>query len=213
MKTTSMNNVHKNIEKYYTRKIEKYGATPKGVDWNGEKSQIIRFEQLSKIIESEKFTIADVGCGYGKYSEYLRENYENYIYKGYDLSNEMIANAKKLYKNSNEEFICISNLDKKIVTDYTIASGIFSVKMQHEESQWLSYIIETLNEMNNKTVNGFSFNMLTMYSDKECMKDNLYYADPLFIFDYCKKNFSRNVSLIHDYDLYEFTILVKKGEV
>ena len=32
----------------------------------------------------------------------------------------------------------------------------------------------------------------------------------LFIFDYCKKNFAKNIRLMHDYDLYEFTILVKK---
>jgi hypothetical protein len=52
--------------------------------------------------------------------------------------------------------------------------------------------------------------MLTKYSEKEFMRDNLYYADPLFIFDYCKKNFAKNIRLMHDYDLYEFTILVKK---
>ena len=40
--------------------------------------------------------------------------------------------------------------------------------------------------------------------------DDLYYADPLFFFDYCKNYFSEKITLIHDYDLYEFTILVKK---
>jgi len=52
--------------------------------------------------------------------------------------------------------------------------------------------------------------MLTKYSDREYMKEYLYYADPLFIFDYCKRNFSKKVALIHDYELYEFTILVRK---
>jgi hypothetical protein len=42
------------------------------------------------------------------------------------------------------------------------------------------------------------------------MRDDLYYADPLFFFDYCKTRFSRFVTLIHDYPLYEFTILVRK---
>ena len=42
------------------------------------------------------------------------------------------------------------------------------------------------------------------------MQDNLYYADSLFIFDFCKREFEKNISLIHDYDLYEFTILVTK---
>jgi len=96
------------------------------------------------------------------------------------------------------------------VSDYSIASGIFSVKMQHSNKDWLSYISETLVKINEKTTNGFAFNMLSKYSDKEFMRDNLYYADPLFIFDFCKKNFAKNISLIHDYDLYEFTMLVTK---
>jgi hypothetical protein len=32
----------------------------------------------------------------------------------------------------------------------------------------------------------------------------------MVIFDICKRKFSRNVALLHDYGLYEFTILVRK---
>ncbi|HIP14832.1 MAG TPA: class I SAM-dependent methyltransferase [Sulfurimonas autotrophica] len=206
-----MNNVYSKIEAYYTNKIIVYGATPKGVDWNGEKSQVLRFEQLSKIIINDEFTLADIGCGYGKYCEYLESNFKNYDYTGYDLSGEMIKNAKQLYaKKANVEFVNIQDLTQIKEIDYSLASGIFSVKMQHNEAEWLSYIVETLEQINQKSKKGFSFNMLTKYSDKEYMKDNLYYADPLFFFDYCKRNFSRNISLNHDYDLYEFTILVRK---
>ncbi|MBM3138043.1 MAG: class I SAM-dependent methyltransferase, partial [Chloroflexi bacterium] len=30
------------------------------------------------------------------------------------------------------------------------------------------------------------------------------------LFDYCKVNFSKNVALLHDYKLYDFTIIVRK---
>jgi hypothetical protein len=96
------------------------------------------------------------------------------------------------------------------LSDYTVASGIFNVMMGHTESQWLAYILSTLDEMNNKSKSGFSFNLLTKYSDQEHMKKNLYYADPCFLFDYCKRNYSKNIALLHDYDLYEFTIHVVK---
>ena len=64
--------------------------------------------------------------------------------------------------------------------------------------------------MDRASQKGFAFNMLTIYSDKEYMKDNLYYSDPLFFFDFCKRNFSKNVALLHDYYEYDFTILVRK---
>ena len=34
--------------------------------------------------------------------------------------------------------------------------------------------------------------------------------DDNFYFDYCKKNFSENITLINNYNLFDFTILVKK---
>ncbi len=200
-----------NINHYYTDKIKIYGATPKGVDWNGEESQFVRFEQLSKIINKDIFSINDIGCGYGKYFEYLQNRFLNFNYYGFDLSQEMIKNAKSLYSNKGGGFMQVDNLKNIEKADYSVASGIFSVKMEHNESEWLSYILATLEEMNEKSIKGFSFNMLTKYSEKEYMRDNLYYADPLFIFDYCKRNFSKQVALLHDYGLYEFTILVKKN--
>jgi len=42
------------------------------------------------------------------------------------------------------------------------------------------------------------------------MRPDLYYADPLFLFDFCKQNFSKNVALLHDYRLYDFTLIVRK---
>ncbi len=64
--------------------------------------------------------------------------------------------------------------------------------------------------MNRFSRKGFAFNCLTSYSDKERMREDLYYSDPCFLFDYCKRHFSKNVALLHDYGLYEFTVLVRK---
>lgn len=201
------------IQKYYTKKILQYGILPKGVDWKDEYSQFVRFEQLLKIVDNQSnFTINDLGCGYGKLYEYMTNSkYKISNYFGYDLSEEMIVRALELYsKNSNAYFQKINHPNEMSEADITIASGIFNVKMHYKESEWIDYIKNTLNTMNLKSKDGFSFNILTKYSDKEFMKDYLYYADPCCFFDYCKCNFSKNVSLLHDYKLYEFTILVRK---
>lgn len=54
--------------------------------------------------------------------------------------------------------------------------------------------------------------MLTKYSDEERMAErpDLFYGDPLFYFDYCKRNQSRDVALLHEHGLYDFTILIRK---
>lgn len=209
-----MNFILKTVNNYYTQKILEHGANHLGVDWKSQESQIIRFEQISRIIETDFFTINDYGCGYGGFYDFLVQNkYKISAFNGYDISEEMIGNAKKSHVGiDNAHFYKLKLADnhKMVLSDYTVSSGIFNLKFDFKESIWLAYILQTLDLMDRCSEHAFSFNLLTKYSDKEFMKPHLYYADPAFFFDYCKKNYSKNVALLHDYNLYEFTILVRK---
>lgn len=201
-------NIKTCVASYYSQKLEMYGNTPQGVDWNSVESQELRFKQLLKVCnEKEGFSINDLGCGFGSLYDFMSLNYGGFEYFGYDVSENMINEAKRLHKYNNCKFFVGDNLTK---SSYSVASGIFNVKLDKYYDEWTNYVIETINNMNEFSTKGFSFNILTKYSDKEFMKDYLYYADPCFFFDYCKRNFSRNVALLHDYQLYEFTILVRK---
>jgi len=206
------NEILTTVGKYYSSRIIKHGPTPAGVDWNGQESQLLRFELLCGLIRGKDVvSINDFGCGYGKLADFLTEKFPNIRYFGYDLSQQMIDSAvQQNYALSDVSFIKINLPHEMFSSDYTVASGIFNVKMEYSEDQWLSYILSTLDVMNEKSRLGFAFNLLTKYSDSDYMKNKLYYADPCFLFDYCKRNYSKNVALLHDYDLYEFTIRVLK---
>ncbi len=199
------------VSDYYADKLKKFGTTAQGVDWNSEESQVLRFQQLCKLLpegRDKKFTVLDYGCGYGAMLTFLLGHYPEIKFVGYDISEEMIQVSKKLFPSKNTNWIW--NEADLLPVDYAIASGIFNVKMDFLESDWLAYVLRTLHTIDRLTLKGFSFNVLTSYSDKEYMKDNLFYADPNFIFDYCKKKFSKHVALLHDYPLYEFSIIVRK---
>jgi SAM-dependent methyltransferase len=195
------------VNQYYTQKLDTYGVSPKGVDWKDEQSQQIRLQQLLRIIRKESFSINDLGCGYGALLDVLSGTKENLNYIGYDLSAKMIEEAKLKYPDS--DFRCIDQSTEMVLADYTIASGIFNVKLEFNNEEWLKYVLQTIETMVSKSKAGCAFNILTKYSDREYMRDYLYYADPCYIFNFCKEHFSRNVALLHDYDLYEFTILIK----
>lgn len=201
--------IKNDINNYYSKKIKEFGMTPQGVDWNSDFSQELRFAQLVRVFENkDKFSINDYGCGFGSLKKYLDENGYVCRYSGYDVSPEMIEAANKVFGNAKDcQFVCDDNLQ---MADYTVASGIFNVKMEYENNIWDQYLFSVLNKMNLSSKKGFSFNVLTKYSDESYVKDYLYYADPCRMFDYCKMNFSRNVALLHDYNLYEFTIIVRK---
>jgi SAM-dependent methyltransferase len=198
------------VECYYSEKIAVHGATARGVDWNSPDSQRLRFVQLLKLTDhSQPFTINDYGCGYGALADYLKGEGYAFQYWGFDISPRMIAKAAELHAGMRE-LTFVSKKDNLNEADYTVASGIFNVKLRAASTEWESYVLRTLETISRLSKRGFAFNVLTKYSDPELRRPDLYYADPLFFFDYCKTKFSRFVSLIHDYPLYEFTILVRK---
>lgn len=204
-----MNKIINQVSNYYTSKIKEFGPIPQGVDWNSAETQELRFEVLSNLIpKQEHFSILDFGCGFGSMLDYFNAKYDSFEYIGFDVAEEMIVAAlNKFPEQENAQWTTSLPVKK---TDYVIASGIFNVKLQNTNEDWLTYILETLKRIDEICVKGFSFNVLTKYSDAEYMKEYLYYADPSLLFDYCKKNFSKNVALLHDYNLYEFSIIVRK---
>lgn len=199
------------VSDYYTNKLLNYGATPQGVDWNGPTSQYMRFQQLCRIIDDKekKFTINDLGCGYGGLLDYLSPIYPDFSYIGIDVSEEMIKSANLLHKdNASARFIAASEPDS--ISDFSVASGVFNVRLEIGDLEWLDYIEHNLDILNRMSLRGFAFNCLTSYSDDEKKRNYLYYADPCKLFDICKKKYSLQVALLHDYGLYEFTIVVRK---
>lgn len=198
------------VAEYYTTKLAEHGETPRGVDWNGEEGQTLRFEQLCKIIDTaNNFSINDLGCGYGALYDFLSIKNERFSYSGVDVSDSMIRAAEQRYKEQPQaRFVLSSEPDQ--IADFGVASGIFNVRMGRSDDEWRSYLEATLDVLDRTSRVGFAFNCLTSYSDKDKMRDYLYYADPCVLFDLCKRRYSRNVALFHDYGLYEFTILVRK---
>ena len=198
------------VASYYAEKLTQHGLTPKGVVWNTEDGQLLRFKQLCKIISLDSvFSINDLGCGYGALFDYLVRHYTQFHYIGVDVCETMIEQAqKRLSQYSQVQFVCAHHPNN--LADYSIASGIFNVKLGHSDKEWQTYFYDNLHLLNQVSLKGFSFNCLTSYSDQDKMSAKLFYPNPGVIFDYCKQNFSRNVALLHDYDLYEFTILVRK---
>jgi|DewCreStandDraft_4_1066084.scaffolds.fasta_scaffold00531_50 SAM-dependent methyltransferase len=208
----SLDETLRKLNDYFASKLDQFGATPKGVDYNGPEAQAVRFEQLVKVIDpSRPFTVLDYGCGYGAMFDFLHAKGWQFEYWGVDIIEKMVLAGREAHKDfPNAHF----TVDENEVpgADYLLAGAIFNIKMDASYEDWRDFTLRTLQTMNRLCAKGFSFNMLTKYSDPERMaqRPDLYYGDPLFYFDYCKRNFARNVALLHDYGLYDFTILVRK---
>lgn len=198
----------KSISRYYSKKIVEHGPNNLGVDWKSENEQRLRFYQLLKVVGDKNDSLLDYGCGYAALAQHMRNSGYTGNYYGFDISIQMLKTAAKEQSGLNRISL-ISDLDSLDSVDYAVASGIFNVKGKVSNKRWKQYMLNTLEIMHKKAIKGFSFNVITNYVDREKRTD-LFYADPLYWFDHCKRNYSQNVALLHDYDLFEFTILVKK---
>lgn len=207
----SFDTILERVRRYYDEKIDICGATPWGVDWDSSESQRLRFKQLLTLCNPPRnFSINDYGCGYGALARYMASQGYIFSYCGFDISTRMIAEAKTLYKNwKNCEFFTDESLLNP--ADYTVASGIFNVKLQTSNEEWETYVFHTLEKIAALSKVGFAFNMLIRDSDRNRMRSELYYVDPYFLLDGCKTRFSGQVSLLQDNELCECSLLVVKN--
>lgn len=208
---SSVDQALQGLRDFFDKTIKAHGADPKGVDWKSEESQFVRFAQLLKIHpdKTRHFSIIDYGCGYGALVKFLQQEGYDFTYTGYDMTPSVIETARITFPDIR----CTWTTDLSNVkpADYVVGSGLFNMKFKDTPSdEWYQHMLNTIRAMWDLSQKGLAFNALTSYSDAEYMRDDLYYPDPLQVFDFCKRNLSKQVALLHDYGIYDFTILVRR---
>ena len=199
------------IRDLYSDNLNANGAISASVGWNSTESQNLRFEKLSSVIEdcSKPLEINDYGCGYGAHLEYLEQcKIPVAQYNGYDLSEPMLNAARKNLAGYKGKMEFYNTSEITTEADYSFASGTFNVRFESRDEEWEKFIRLKLNELDHHSRKGFAFNLLSTYVDWK--ESHLYYGDPCYWFDFCKKNYSKKVALLHDYELFEWTIRITK---
>lgn len=196
------------VAQLYTDSLGRHGTAPRGVGWRDGTDHELRFEKLAVVIEDRETPVSvnDLGCGYGALLEFLRsQGLAVSRFNGYDISAEMLATAAERIGGPGVDLITGDVLDRD--ADYSFASGIFNVKFDTPEEVWADHVRATVRNLCEHSTKGFTFNALTTHVDYR--EPHLFYADPLEYFDFCKRELSSRVALLHDYPLYEWTILAR----
>ena len=181
------------INNSYTNRLMKYGNSPQGLFWKNSFTQIHRFEliitALNKYSDLKKFTICDIGCGYGKFFEFLRNklNESTFQYQGCDLNNRLIDYCTKNYSDKNCKFYKKS-LPKGIV-DFSVMSGTFNLSVTNNINIWEKYILKNLTSIWKQTNKIMAFNLLNQNERK--IEQGLYYTNKNWIKDICEQNFGK----------------------
>ena len=204
-------NALKGVESLYSGTVSEHGIDSRSIGSPNPAAQPLRFEQLAYVLKTDEGgprTVNDWGCGYGSMFRFLdeREGFTLERYYGYDVSRAMLDAARTHVPDPRAEWIHSSEISHD--ADYSFVAGAFNVRMDASDAAWKAYVESVLRELYTHSRRGLAFNLLTTYVDWR--KDDLFYADPVAFFSFCKRELSRYVTLIHDYPLYEWTIVVRR---
>lgn len=203
--------LHVEIAHYYSQKVLMHGPTPLGVDWPCVPTQELRFVQLLRLCDFDKpFALNDIGCGYGAMLAFLarRHRRKQIDYLGIDLSPDMLVEATRLWAKRNNTRFVVGHASPRIA-DYSVASGIFNVKLHQPPELWTRFIETTLTTMHATSRHGFAVNFLAPLASGAEGKTELYRSPAAVWRQFCEETLSASVDVLENYGLREYTLLVR----
>ena len=205
--------LNKQISKIYNKRFDNYNNTPKGVFWNSKLSQDLRLniilDKILKIAKSEEFSIADVGCGYGRLYEIIIErNLDNKVrYYGFDINQKLINFCKNNIDFQNIKFSISAFPFNK--TDYVVMSGTYNLTPTNKISLWEDYVIKNLISIWKLAHKAMIFNCLI--KEKKQINKSLYYTELSWIKKICEDNFGKIQVFKNQLLKDDVTIVIKKS--
>lgn len=199
------------VRAHYSETIKRHGPTPFGVDWRNQAGQELRFMQLLRICDfAEPFSINDFGCGYGALLGYIAERHPEAVvaYRGIDLVPAMIAAARKLRPQHQPATFAIGSKCGRRA-DYSIASGVFNVRLCQPVGLWERYVAQILRDLCVSSRIGFAVNFMLPH-DGAPTEDELYRSPARPWVMFCRNELGCSVRPLTGYGLREFTLLARK---
>lgn len=201
--------LHSDIERYYTAKIHTHGPCARGVDWPCTPSQELRFVQLLKLCDpSQPFSLNDFGCGYGALCGFLDKRFGGVEidYLGVDLSPEMVRQARRLWAHKHQASFAVGATLPR-VADYSLASGVFNVKLQQPHAPWIRFVKQTLSMLSASSRRGFAVNFLAHTAGDHTEVEELYRTTEGLWRVHCERTLGLRTQVLSNYGMREFTLI------
>ena len=169
----------------------------------------IILDKILKIAKSEEFSIADIGCGYGRLYEVIKErNLDGKVqYYGFDINQKLINFCKNNKDFKNVEFAISALPFKK--TDYVVMSGTYNLTPTNNILLWEDYIIKNLTSNWKLVEKAMIFNCLI--KEKKEINKALYYTELSWIKRVCENNFGKIQIFKNQLLKDDVTIVIKKS--
>ena len=202
------------VSAYYSGTLQRFGAMPLGVDWPNRLNQELRLVQLLKVCDlSAPRSLNDVGCGYGALRTLLsrRHRRAQIDLLGTDVSPAMVAAARRRWRHRAD---CAFEVAEGAVrlADYSLASGIFNVKLACPLPEWEALVAGTLDNLKRHSRLGYAVNFIAPPAPApgQASPPELYRpAAERWLDHIADTQAGAEVTLLRGYGLPEYTLLVR----
>jgi len=197
--------VRKLREHYVSRLAEKEEHAR--LDWEDAYSHRKRFEVLIDHVPLAHKTLLDVGCGVGSLYRFLRDRGIECSYIGVDVLPEMVEMARGYSPEAT--FLVGDPFHEDLVSsrsvDVVYASGVFNLNIGHPRE----FLYEAVDRMRTWARETVVFNALHCRS--HCQENSYVYYDPEEVIETLKSRYPDRLTLVDDYLINDFTIVLEKS--
>lgn len=199
------------MHQHYSATFQAHGCTSAGVDWGSDAARAtLRHQKMSALFTTERFSVLDVGCGFGAFLDYLKlQPHLAVEYTGIDVVAPMIEAGRN--RHPDVRFRAADFMECPVeeeAYDYVVCNGILTQKLEASLQAMDQFTKTLLTRMFRFCSRGIAFNMMT--SKVNFMAPNLFYKSPLETLGWTLETLSPHVRMDHAYPLYEYTTYVYK---
>ena len=178
--------------------------------WNNYESQETRFEKTFEHVDFGGKIVLDIGCGFGDFYPEVDSRFLIANYKGIDINDTLLEEARRLYPHLEFENINILlNNYKKKQADIVVAFGLLNFKIEDN----LAYTKKFIESAWSITKETLVVDFLSSHLDNSYPEEGaVYYHNPKDVLDICFE-LTDNVVLVHDYQPIpqkEFMIILRR---
>ncbi|MFX4212412.1 class I SAM-dependent methyltransferase [Aliarcobacter butzleri] len=207
------------IVEHYEECFEKFGDTPRGVDWTKEEQVEFRYQTMLELVNfreksfqvTKQVSLLDYGCGLSHLYEFIQKNNINNIeYTGLEISNKFFNESRQKFPTNNYILGDILK-DKNLLQnnyDYIVMNGVFTEKRNLSYNNMFEYFEQMISLIYKYCNKGIAFNVMSKQVDWEI--DTLFHVPLDDMANFLTKRVSRNFIIRNDYGLYEYTVYLYK---